>query len=80
MSNWENFALLFEKDATITYSVVSTLAMPRNSNYEAELSCRIAAGAFGSCDPVFILLLVNDRRYFWSRIETVSRPQITMNG
>lgn len=61
VGNRENIALLFESDATITYLMMFTLAMPRNSNYEAELSCKnclIAAGTFGSCDRVL------DRRYF----------------
>lgn len=64
VGNREKFSFLFENDTTITYSVASTLAMLRNSNYEAELSCRsclIAAGTFGSCDPVFIPVLVYDR-------------------
>lgn len=65
VGNRENFSFLFENDTTITYSVGFTPAMPRNSNYEAELSCRsclIAAGTFGSCDSVFIPVLVYDSR------------------
>lgn len=49
LGNRENIALIFESDAAITYLMMSTLAMPWNSNQEAELSCKnclIAAGTF----------------------------------
>lgn len=50
VGNSENIVLLFENYTTINYSMVSTLAMPRNSNYEAEISCRSCLIGAGTLD------------------------------